>query len=551
MLTPGVMASESVGSRGAGQLLPAADGAHSSMSRCAEEVIALQAAGRFAEALAVADSALPNCPPSERAALLAAKSVVLTATGDMRDALSVATAAREAARESGSQPAMADAGLSLALALQTLDEHRHAIDIASECDQIGRDCGDESLRLRAQRLLANSYSALGLHRQAITILEQVLARLAVTDPDPHSVQMNYARMNLLRAESRRLEDTTEGGSERQRAFRDVYARWHAFAEDMRMRKQIRLQAIALAHACRAASEAGDPAFALASLETSLPLQYSVGLRRSCADAECQYGIVLFRLGRLSEARAALSRALSIMEAGGPRPLSRAWEVLSEVEEALGSPAAALQALKQARHFERQLRDGEARVAATLVEQRALIDRLSDEWSRLASEDALTGVANRRAFDRHLQAAVDAANADERAGAQFALAFLDLDRFKSVNDQCGHGTGDVVLQRFSAILLSGRRGNDLVARIGGDEFAILFGGLSAAHVGSVVQKLVDAVRHENWVSIHPNLQLTVSAGVAVSSEVPRDDRTATALLRVADNRLYAAKRAGRDRAVFAD
>lgn len=516
----------------------------------AEEVIALQSAGKFAEALATADAGLVHCADDERAVLLGAKSVVHAARGDMRDALATATAAREAARQSGSQPAMAEAGLSLALVLQMLDEYGHAIDIASDCAQIGRDCGDDSLRLRAQRLLANCYSALGRHEQAITILKEVIARLP-TGGQAQALQVHYARMNLLRAESRQLEASPIDGVQRQRAFVDLYGRWRAFSEDMRARNQVRLQAIAIAYACRAASETGDPAFALTSLEVSLPLQYSVGLRRGSADAECQYGMALFKLGRLVEARDALCRAISLMEGGSPRSLAQAWDALSGVYETLCVPADALHALKQARHFERQLRDGEALVAATLVEQRALLDQLSDEWSRLASEDALTGVANRRAFDRRLDAAVDAANADERVTAQFALAFLDLDRFKLVNDHCGHGTGDVVLKRFSAILMSGRRGDDLVARIGGDEFAVLFGGIGAAHVGSVVQKLVDGVRHENWASIHQDLRLTVSAGVAFSNELAQGERSAAALLRLADNRLYAAKRGGRDRVVTSD
>ncbi len=516
----------------------------------AEEVIALQSAGKFAEALAAADAGLVQCADDERAVLLGAKSVVHAARGDMRDALATATAAREAARQSGSQPAMAEAGLSLALVLQMLDEYGYAINIASECAQIGRDCGDDSLCLRAQRLLANCYSALGRHEQAITILKEVIARLPAGG-QAQVLQVHYARMNLLRAESRQMEASPVDGFPRQRAFVDLHERWHAFSEDMRVRNQVRLQAIAIAYACRAASETGDPAFALSSLEASLPLQYSVGLRRGCADAECQYGTALFKLGRLVEARDALCRSISLMEGGSPRSLAQAWDALSSVYETLCAPADALHALKQARHFERQLRDGEALVAATLVEQRALLDRLSGEWSRLASEDALTGVANRRAFDRRLAAAVDAANADERATAQFALAFLDLDLFKLVNDHCGHGTGDAVLKRFSAILMSGRRGDDLVARIGGDEFAILFGGIGAAQVGSVVQKLVDGVRHENWASIHQNLRLTVSAGVAFSNELAHGERSAAALLRLADNRLYAAKGGGRDRIVTSD
>lgn len=443
---------------------------------------------------------------------------------------------------------MADAGLSFVLVLQTLDEHRYAIDVASECEQIGRDCEDESLRLRAQRLLANSYSALGRHQQAIAMLREVVARLDSGDVRWSPSQLYYARMNLLRAESGSLNESSSDTGERQTAFREMYTRWQNFADDMRALGQIRLQAIALGHACRAAGEVGDPAFALTVLEASLPLQYSMGLRRSVADAECQYGIVLFRLGRVLEAREALGRALSMMDGGGPRPLALAWEALSDVHEALGSSADALHALKQARRFERQLRDGDALVAATLVEQRALIDQLSDEWSRLASEDALTGLANRRAFDRRLAAAIAAAVADERAPAQFALAFLDLDRFKQVNDQSGHGTGDEALKRFSAILASGRRGDDMVARIGGDEFAMLLAGISAAHAATIVEKLIESVRQDNWAAIHPTLRLTVSAGVAYSGELPRPERTAAALLRLADERLYVAKGGGRDRVV---
>lgn len=513
----------------------------------AEEVIALQSAGKFAEALAAADAGLVHCADDERAVLLGAKSVVLAAKGDMRDALATATAARDAARRSDSQTAMAEAGLSLALVLQMLDEYGRAIDIASECDQIGRDCGDESLRLRAQRLLANCYSALGRHEQAIAILKDVIARLPAVG-QAQALQVHYARMNLLRAESRQLETSPIDGVQRQQAFAEQYRRWHTFSEDMRARSQVRLQAIAIAYACRAAGETGDPVFALASLEVSLPLQYSVGLRRGCADAEYQYGMALFKLGRLAEARDALCRALSLMDGGGPRSLAHAWDALSSVHEALGAPSEALHALKQARHFERQLRDGEALVAATLVEQRALIDCLSDEWSKLASEDPLTGVANRRAFDRRLQGLTQTASVDERSNAGFALAFLDLDRFKQVNDGAGHGVGDVVLKRFASILSTGRRSEDLVARIGGDEFAVLLGGIRAEHLRGVVDKLVQAVRTEDWAAINAKLEITVSAGAVHSDELDAGQRTPAMMLRVADERLYEAKRGGRDRAV---
>lgn len=513
----------------------------------AEAVFALQSAGKFDEALVVADAALNESDVAERAALLAAKASVLAAKGDVREALSVATAARESARLTRSPHAMAVAGLALALVLQLLDEHQHAIDIVSECDQIGRECGDELLRQRAKRLLANSYSELGRHEQAIAILKDVIDRQRIAG-DVQPRQTNYARMNLLRAESRQIEAVADGSERSQCDMLDLYRRWRAFAEEMRAQSQVRLQAIALTHACRAAARTGDVQFALATLTASLPLQYSVGSRRSCADAEYQHGLMLYKLGQMEGAREALLRAVSLMEGGGPRSLSQAWDALCDVHEAMHAPVQALHALRQARQYERQLRDGEALVAATLVEQRALIERLSDEWSRLAAEDPLTGAANRRAFDRQLATMTDAVNADSRSGAGFALAFFDMDRFKQVNDSAGHGVGDIVLKRFSEILSTGRRGEDMVARLGGDEFAILFGGIRSEYVSGVVTSLVKRVREENWAAIDPSLNLTVSVGAVHTDELKAVDRTPTALLRVADERMYEAKRNGRDQAV---
>ena len=187
------------------------------------------------------------------------------------------------------------------------------------------------------------------------------------------------------------------------------------------------------------SELGDDQFALVSHEASLPRLYSVGLRSNCAETGVPIRRGAFRartiLGKPATHCSDPSRCWMVMA-------REFWhwpgDALSTVFEALDLPYDALSSLKQARHFERQLRDGEALVAATLAEQRVLIDRLSDEWSRLASEDPLTGAANRRAFDRQLAAMTDAVNGDSRAGAAFALAFFDLDRFKLVNDAAGHG-----------------------------------------------------------------------------------------------------------------
>lgn len=155
----------------------------------------------------------------------------------------------------------------------------------------------------------------------------------------------------------------------------------------------------------------------------------------------------------------------------------------------------------------------------------------------ASTDALTGVANRRAFDAALAQAF-------RGGAPVAaLLMLDLDRFKSFNDSFGHPAGDEVLRQTGSLLRAEVRPQDLVARYGGEEFAILLPGTDAAGAERVAQRVLDAFRTHAW-ALRP---VTVSIGAAVAA--PGD--AAQSLLQRADGALYRSKQDGRDRHTFAD
>ena len=153
----------------------------------------------------------------------------------------------------------------------------------------------------------------------------------------------------------------------------------------------------------------------------------------------------------------------------------------------------------------------------------------------ATTDALTGVANRRAFDAALARALD----DDASGA---LLLLDLDRFKSFNDSFGHPAGDEVLRETGRLLRGAIRPHDMVARYGGEEFAILLPGTDAAGAGRVAQRALDAFRTHPW----PLRPVTISIGIAVASE----GDTAQSLLQRADAALYLSKRDGRDRCTLA-
>ena len=170
-----------------------------------------------------------------------------------------------------------------------------------------------------------------------------------------------------------------------------------------------------------------------------------------------------------------------------------------------------------------------------------IVRRAQRLLQLAARDRLTGVYNRGQFDLALARESELAR---RNGTSLAVAVLDLDHFKQVNDTLGHAAGDRVLVEIAKQLAAGIRATDVVARYGGEEFAILFPETS----GLAAQERVDHLRAQ--VAALPLrmpdgqlLTVTCSAGIA---EQPADGGSPAALLGSADRRLLAAKRAGRDR-----
>ncbi len=163
-----------------------------------------------------------------------------------------------------------------------------------------------------------------------------------------------------------------------------------------------------------------------------------------------------------------------------------------------------------------------------------------ELRRLADEDPLTGLAHKGAFAEALGRELKRAR---RHGQPLALALLDLDRFKSVNDRFGHLAGDLVLRELAAAVRPLVRAEQLLARIGGEELAVLLPGVtleSAVLFAEKIRALVEARRIEFEGA---PIAVTVSIGVAALEEA---DAGGDALVARADARLYDAKRAGRNR-----
>ena len=173
----------------------------------------------------------------------------------------------------------------------------------------------------------------------------------------------------------------------------------------------------------------------------------------------------------------------------------------------------------------------------ITESRRHREQLS--WS--ASHDELTGLVNRREFELRLGEEIG-----ERADAEPAAAlFIDLDRFKAVNDGSGHAAGDLLLQHISGILLSRARAHDTVARVGGDEFAVLLRGCdprAAERFAASICARVAAHRLE-WGRGEQAQSLSVGASIGIVA-IDATFATVNEVLQAADEACYEAKRAGR-------
>jgi diguanylate cyclase (GGDEF)-like protein len=177
-------------------------------------------------------------------------------------------------------------------------------------------------------------------------------------------------------------------------------------------------------------------------------------------------------------------------------------------------------------------------SALLLE--ALRNRLADE-QRLARRDPLTGVLNLRAFQERLEYSLALSARD---GQPLTLAYVDLDDFKRVNDIHGHSQGDLVLTTVGQVMSEVVRNTDTVARIGGDEFALLLPGTGVAGAADVLPKLAQRLAERLRAT---GASVTCSIGAVT---FPRPPENGDAAIRFADRLMYQVKRRGKNAIAFA-
>lgn len=254
------------------------------------------------------------------------------------------------------------------------------------------------------------------------------------------------------------------------------------------------------------------------------------------------GDVLFRAGHIDRARLVMTDALALADASHQIDHQvNAAQKLAEILETLGDSAAAL-TLHKRFHTLYVRQSGEtARRRARIEEIRAETEQLRSRAATLADQalsDPLTGIANRRSFDQIL---------NRLAGTPLAIAIVDLDNFKSVNDRFSHIVGDAVLRRVAQAMVAQIGPHGHAARLGGEEFALIFPDAPEVTAAAFCEGVRIAISSTVWSDLAPDLAVTVSIGLATGNgDTPSGD-----LMQMADKRLYIAKANGRDRVVSAD
>jgi diguanylate cyclase (GGDEF)-like protein len=483
-------------------------------------------------------------------------------TADFGAALPFLRRARECALEIGSPARVADALQAIGSVHDDIGDYPQALDAHLQALAIYDQHGDVRARASTLRTIGIVYSKLGDARQGLDFYTQSL-KLSRSAGDDVSAAKTLNNIGINRKNLGELDEAHSALKEALRLFR--------------RRKNRAGEAGALTNLALTLEKLGRLDEAERCQREAAAAAASIGYAMAEVKAYKGLGEQMLSQHRFDAAHEVLTQALAIAERMAAAPeRAQCHRALAELFKQRGDAVQALTHFEAFHRFEREvfneqsdrkLKGLQANFQLAQAQREAEIHRLKyielaqahadlqalneslrqadrtrsmllAELERLAIEDGLTGLYNRRHLDVQLSQAFDRAR---REGQDLSVALADIDSFKQINDRLSHATGDEVLRTLARLLRDNVRATDLVARYGGEEFALVFHATDVSGAATICEKLRVAVEGYDWKMLHPELAVTLSIGVAGDLTVPTHDK----LLAAADVRLYKAKYAGKN------
>ena len=482
--------------------------------------------------------------------------VAYFATSEFEPALSNLMNGLEVGRELQDRVLARDCLNSLAGACASLGDHATAVEYAQEMLRINQDLGDKAGLATSLNNLSILYHYLGRNEDAVQAsLEGIEISQRIGDDLLEA--KNLTNLGNAYADLKRDEDAVE-------ALRSALV-IAAKGRDQALQSQV------MVNLSKAYGRLGETDQALEINAKALQLVRAGGSREGEAYCLLYVGEIHLEIHAPQHAIEPLHTALNIAEEIRSRTLQhqiqhqlfKAYRALGQADQALEHYEAfhtldrdvrAQEAERKVRIFT-AMRDFEkaqieaevyrlrnVELAQVLEQKSNLLEELqhvSHDLQRQASEDALTGVKNRRYLESWLAEQFALA---KHKGQTFNLAMIDIDLFKRINDRFSHAIGDEVLRIVGRYIAEAAQPGGLAARYGGEEFVLALPTIAPEQARERLEHLRRAVQGHHWGHLHPELTVTLSMGMANELAVANHEK----LLAIADQRLYKAKNSGRNR-----
>ncbi len=429
----------------------------------------------------------------------------------------------------------------LGITHRQLSEYGRALEMYEAALKGFRQTADLKWQARVLSNIGNVEIQLGNHSAALELFEQALElRREIGDSEGAGFDLNNSAFGHIQRslQLRSAGDAASCQLEAETALK-LLDRALAIARQYGYK---RLEAVCLETMGEAYLAMSRPEVALGMADEFLALARESSDKWVEAYGLASVGEIRLQLGQHEDGVALLRDALATFESLGSRDeVARVLRVLSQGHEAMENVAEALACLKRAGDIEQRLKSEETERRARSLSARRRVEQAdleAERYRRLAMEDALTGLANRRQLDERLAAMMHEAAA---RGGVVTVAIADVDHFKGINDRFSHAVGDEVLRSVGEILRAHCRLGDLAGRYGGEEFVLIFRGLDMRSAAEACERVRRGVEAWDWPSIHPQLRVTLSMGLATSASFDHPQ----GLLDAADHWLYEAKHHGRN------